>query len=106
MEYDNFVLFIIYNELKEGLGNLIALVLQAISRRATLHEMVRDYEQAAHDLRRLISVLESQSNEKAKHSESPNGSSGAKESKQAQQRLLSMEDQAKMGTPLDFYLIL
>ncbi|XP_012569316.1 uncharacterized protein [Cicer arietinum] len=79
---------------------------KAISRRATLHEMVRDYEQAAHDLRRLISVLESQSNEKAKHSESPNGSSGAKESKQAQQRLLSMEDQAKMGTPLDFYLIL
>lgn len=79
---------------------------KAISRRATLHEMVRDYEQAACDLRRLISVLGSQSNEKAKHSESPNGSSGGKESRQAKQRLLTVEDQAKMGTPLDFYLIL
>ncbi|CAJ2671531.1 unnamed protein product [Trifolium pratense] len=79
---------------------------KAISRRATLHEMVRDYEQAACDLRRLISVLGSQSNEKAKHSDSPNGSTGGKESRQAQQRLLTVEDQAKMGTPLDFYLIL
>ncbi|KAL5080428.1 hypothetical protein RYX36_008849 [Vicia faba] len=43
---------------------------KAISRRATLHEMVRDYEQAACDIRRLISVLGSQSNEKAKNSES------------------------------------
>jgi DnaJ family protein C protein 7 len=99
-------LFLIYQELKEGLWNLIALVLQAISRRATLHEMVRDYAQAACDLRRLISVLGSQSNEKAKHSDSPNGSTGGKESRQAQQRLLTVEDQAKMGTPLDFYLIL
>ncbi|KAI5430401.1 hypothetical protein KIW84_034834, partial [Lathyrus oleraceus] len=79
---------------------------KAISRRATLHEMVRDYEQAACDIRRLISVLGSQSNEKAKHSESPNGSTGGKESRQAQQRLLAVEDQAKMRTPLDFYLIL
>ncbi|WJX78342.1 hypothetical protein P8452_61574 [Trifolium repens] len=79
---------------------------KAISRRATLHEMVRDYAQAACDLRRLISVLGSQSNEKAKHSDSPNGSPGGKESRQAQQRLLTVEDQAKMGTPLDFYLIL
>ncbi|GAU17961.1 hypothetical protein TSUD_330860 [Trifolium subterraneum] len=59
---------------------------KAISRRATLHEMVRDYEQAACDLRRLISVLGSQSNEKAKHSDSPNGSTSGKESRQAQQR--------------------
>ncbi|KAL5059281.1 hypothetical protein RYX36_030885 [Vicia faba] len=79
---------------------------KAISRRATLHEMVRDYEQAACDIRRLISVLGSQSNEKAKNFESPNGSTGGKESRQAQQRLLTVEDQAKMRTPLDFYLIL
>ncbi|KAJ1430029.1 Tetratricopeptide-like helical domain superfamily, partial [Sesbania bispinosa] len=73
---------------------------KAISRRATLHEMVRDYEQAACDLRRLVSVIETQSNEKA------SGSSGGKESRQVYQRLLSVEDQAKKGTPLDFYLIL
>lgn len=107
MEYDNFLCFsLIYSGLKEGMGNLIALILQAISRRATLHEMVRDYEQAACDLRRLISVLETQSNQKDKKSDSPNGSNGRKELRQAQQRLLSMEDQAKKGTPLDFYLIL
>ena len=68
--------------------------------------MVRDYEQAACDLRRLISVLETQSNQKAKQSDSPSGSHGLKESRQAHQRLLSVEDQAKKGMPLDFYLIL
>ncbi|KAG5055093.1 hypothetical protein JHK85_007603 [Glycine max] len=79
---------------------------KAISRRATLHEMVRDYEQAACDLKRLIAVLETQSNERAKQSDSPSGSNGVKELRQAHQRLLSVEDQAKKGTPLDVYLIL
>ncbi|XP_061339032.1 uncharacterized protein LOC133285768 [Gastrolobium bilobum] len=79
---------------------------KAISRRATLHEMVRDYEQAACDLKRLVSVLETQSNEKAKQSDSPCGSNGVKESRQAHQRLLLVEDEAKKGTPLNFYLIL
>ncbi|XP_019426030.1 PREDICTED: uncharacterized protein LOC109334616 isoform X1 [Lupinus angustifolius] len=79
---------------------------KAISRRATLHEKVRDYEQAACDLRKLISVFESQSDEKAKPSDSPSGSNGVKESRQAHQRLLSVEDQAKKKTLLDFYLIL
>ncbi|XP_027350429.1 uncharacterized protein LOC113861663 [Abrus precatorius] len=79
---------------------------KAISRRATLHEMVRDYEQAACDLKRFVAVLETQSNEKAKLSDSPSGSNGGKESRQAHQRLHSVEDQAKKGTPLDFYLIL
>ncbi|BAT85214.1 uncharacterized protein HKW66_Vig0048560 [Vigna angularis] len=79
---------------------------KAISRRATLLEMVRDYEQASCDLKRLIAVLETQSNERDKQSDSPNGSKGVKESRQARQRLLSVEDQAKKGTPLDVYLIL
>ncbi|XP_027926546.1 uncharacterized protein LOC114183653 [Vigna unguiculata] len=79
---------------------------KAISRRATLLEMVRDYEQAACDLKRLIVVLETQSNERDKQSDSPSGSKGVKESRQARQRLLSVEDQAKKGTPLDVYLIL
>jgi len=68
--------------------------------------MVRDYEQAACDLKRLIAVLETQSNERDKQSDSPNGSKGVKELRQARQRLLSVEDQAKKGTPLDVYLIL
>ncbi|KAG4915892.1 hypothetical protein JHK87_053449 [Glycine soja] len=79
---------------------------KAISRRATLYEMVRDYEQAACDLKRLIAVLETQSNERAKQSDSPSGSNAVKELRQAHQRLLSVEDQAKKGTPLDVYLIL
>uniref|UniRef100_A0A368UJR5 J domain-containing protein n=1 Tax=Glycine max TaxID=3847 RepID=A0A368UJR5_SOYBN len=79
---------------------------KAISRRATLHEMVRDYEQAACDLKRLIAVLETQSNERAKQSDSPSGSNAVKELRQAHQRLLSVEDQAKKGAPLDVYLIL
>ncbi|KAK7285648.1 hypothetical protein RJT34_20425 [Clitoria ternatea] len=79
---------------------------KGISRRATLHEMVRDYEQAACDLKRLIAVLETQSNEKAKQCDLPSGSNGAKELRQARQRLLTVEDQAKKGNALDFYLIL
>ncbi|KAE9590702.1 hypothetical protein Lal_00023408 [Lupinus albus] len=79
---------------------------KAISRRATLHEKVRDYEQAACDLRKLISVFESQSDEKTKPSDSPSGSNGVKESRQAHQHLLSVEDLAKKKTPLNFYLIL
>ncbi|CAJ1913063.1 unnamed protein product [Sphenostylis stenocarpa] len=79
---------------------------KAISRRATLLEMVRDYEHAACDLKRLIAIIETQSNERDKQSDSPNGSKGMKESRQAHQRLLSVEDQAKKGTPLDVYLIL
>ncbi|CAL9083231.1 unnamed protein product [Musa acuminata var. zebrina] len=34
--------------------------LKAISRRATLHEMIRDYGQASNDLHKLISLLEKQ----------------------------------------------
>ncbi|KAK7244507.1 hypothetical protein RIF29_39330 [Crotalaria pallida] len=79
---------------------------KAISRRATLHEKVRHYEQAACDLRKLISVLETQSDEKSKLSDSPSGSNGVKESRQAHKRLLAVEDQAKKEIPLDFYLIL
>ncbi|KAF5938307.1 hypothetical protein HYC85_025813 [Camellia sinensis] len=43
--------------------NLLVLM-QAVSRRAIFHETIRDYEQAASDLHRLISLLEKQSQEK------------------------------------------
>ncbi|CDP14173.1 unnamed protein product [Coffea canephora] len=82
--------------------------LKAVSRRATLHEMIRDYKQAITDLQSLISLLENQSQVKAQSSGKQDGSneSNRKELKQARQRLSLIEDMAKKGTPMDFYLIL
>ena len=82
--------------------------MQAVSRRATLHEMIRDYKQAITDLQSLISLLENQSQVKAQSSGKQDGSneSNRKELKQARQRLSLIEDMAKKGTPMDFYLIL
>ncbi|XP_065857452.1 uncharacterized protein [Euphorbia lathyris] len=81
--------------------------LKAISRRATLHEMIRDYGQAASDLRRVISVLEKQPDGKVKRSGTPGSrSSSAKDLRQANRRLSLMEEEAKKGTSLDLYLIL
>ncbi|KAI4300823.1 hypothetical protein L6164_034157 [Bauhinia variegata] len=80
---------------------------KAISRRATFHEKVRDYGQAACDLKRVICILENQCDEKSKQSDTVSGSNGCvKELRQARQRLLSLEEQAKKGIPLDLYLIL
>ncbi|KAK6925573.1 DnaJ domain [Dillenia turbinata] len=64
----------------------------AISRRATLFEMIRDYRQAATDLQRLVALLTKQGDEMGV--------------KQAQLRLSSMEDEARREIPLDMYLIL
>lgn len=82
--------------------------LQAVSRRATLHEMIRDYKQAIDDLQRLISLLGNQLKEKTQQSGKQDGSSSSnkKELKQAHHRLALMEDMAKQGTSLDLYLIL
>ncbi|KAK3217946.1 hypothetical protein Dsin_011916 [Dipteronia sinensis] len=79
---------------------------KAVSRRAVLHEMIRDSAQAASDLQRLISTLENQSKEKAKQSGSPARSTGNKDIKQARRHMSLMEEEAKEGVPLDFYLIL
>ncbi|KNA25341.1 hypothetical protein SOVF_007210 [Spinacia oleracea] len=75
---------------------------KAVSRRATLHEMIRDYKHAAADLQRLSSFLQKPSVEKSKQSGSGNG----KELRQVKQRLSMMEEEAKRDTPLDLYLIL
>ncbi|CAI9099785.1 OLC1v1036659C1 [Oldenlandia corymbosa var. corymbosa] len=82
--------------------------LKAISRRATLHELIRDYKQAISDLQRLVSLLENQSQKKSQQSGKLEGSSGsdAKELKQARRRLSLMEEKAKEGTLMDLYLIL
>ncbi|XP_066363209.1 uncharacterized protein [Miscanthus floridulus] len=76
---------------------------KAISRRATLYEMIRDYDQAANDVRKLISLLE-----KKVHVSgiSPKAFNKHKDLKQAHARLSSIEDEAKNDTPLNLYLIL
>lgn len=78
-----------------------------MNRRASLHEMIRDYAQAAADLQRLISILENQSDEKTKASSTPGRSTDrVKELRKAQMHLPAMEQEAKKGICLDFYLIL
>ncbi|KAJ6778799.1 HEAT SHOCK PROTEIN DNAJ WITH TETRATRICOPEPTIDE REPEAT-CONTAINING PROTEIN [Salix koriyanagi] len=80
---------------------------KAVARRAALHEMIRDYGQAASDLQRLISILESQSDGKERQSSKPARSTGrTKELRQAHQRLSLMEEEAKKGIHLDLYRIL
>ncbi|KDP26095.1 hypothetical protein JCGZ_21128 [Jatropha curcas] len=80
---------------------------KAVSRRAMLHEMIRDYGQAVNDLQRLITILENPSDGKARQSVTPGRSpSSTKELRQARRRLSLMEEEAKKGIPLDLYLIL
>ncbi|XP_050121346.1 dnaJ homolog subfamily C member 7 homolog, partial [Malus sylvestris] len=50
---------------------------KAVSRRATLHEMIQDHGESASDLQRLVSILENQSNDMAKESGSQGRSSGS-----------------------------
>ncbi|XP_021843285.1 uncharacterized protein [Spinacia oleracea] len=80
--------------------------LKAISRRATLFEMIRDYEQAAKDLERLVSLLTKQAEEKSTHAGAYLPLGSVADLRQARQRLYLMEEQAKKGLPLNFYLIL
>ncbi|XP_031115831.1 uncharacterized protein LOC116019679 [Ipomoea triloba] len=81
---------------------------KAASRRATLHEMIRDYEHAVTDLQRLISLLENQEQEMDHQAGSQDRSNGSnlKELRKARQRLSSVEEKAKSEIPLDLYLIL
>ncbi|KAD3337673.1 hypothetical protein E3N88_33193 [Mikania micrantha] len=67
--------------------------LKAISRRASFYEMIRDYGQAAKDLRRLVSSLTSQIDK-------------LNELRQTQIRLYNIEDESKKEIPLNMYLIL
>ncbi|KAI3782644.1 hypothetical protein L2E82_12697 [Cichorium intybus] len=68
--------------------------LKAISRRANLHEKIRDYEHATLDLQRLITLLEN--HEEDKHEDLI----------VARRRLSSMSKHLKKGMTLDLYLIL
>ncbi|KAK6149116.1 hypothetical protein DH2020_016641 [Rehmannia glutinosa] len=81
---------------------------KAISRRATLHELIRDYKQAVYDLQRLISLLESQSQTKTQQFDSQSRSNGGsvRDLRKARRRLSLVEEKAKKEIPLDLYLIL
>ncbi|KAG9446710.1 hypothetical protein H6P81_012838 [Aristolochia fimbriata] len=80
---------------------------KAISRRATLHEMIRDYGQASSDLQRLLSLLERQSEDKVNQSRTLGRSaSSMNDIRQAHARLATVEEETKKEVPLDMYLIL
>nr|XP_043622950.1 uncharacterized protein LOC122594578 [Erigeron canadensis] len=80
---------------------------KALSRRATLWEMIRDYKHAADDLQRLISILEVQSGGNLQKSATLGKTDGsAKDLRKARRRLSSVEAKAKKERPLDLYLLL
>lgn len=81
---------------------------KALSRRATLQEMIRDYKHAADDLQRLISILEIQSGKNSQKSATPGSATGgsAKDLRKACRRLSSIQEKAKKERSLDLYLIL
>ncbi|KAI5073515.1 hypothetical protein GOP47_0011528 [Adiantum capillus-veneris] len=82
---------------------LDAVYPKALSRRATLHEMIRDYGQACNDLRRLIALLEDKNNETSK---GVSANVNAQDLRQAKERLEKGEEEMKKGHPIDHYLIL
>lgn len=80
---------------------------QAISRRATLYEMIRDYGQAARDLQRLVSLLTKQVEGKTNHCGTSDRSiSCTNDLRQARLRLSEIEEEDRKDIPLDMYLIL
>ncbi|WCJ43999.1 Heat shock protein DnaJ with tetratricopeptide repeat [Euphorbia peplus] len=80
--------------------------LKAISKRAILYEMIRDYGQAS-DLRRLVGILTKQVEEKINQSGSSDRSGNlANDLRQAHMRLSTFEEEARNEIPLDMYLIL
>ncbi|XP_027360019.1 dnaJ homolog subfamily C member 7-like [Abrus precatorius] len=82
---------------------------KALSRRATLYEMIRDYDQAASDIRRVVSLLmkgdEDTSNLQL-HGTSDRSINYANDLKHNQIWLSEIEEEARKGIPLDMYLIL
>ncbi|CAJ2679748.1 unnamed protein product [Trifolium pratense] len=74
--------------------------LKALSRRAGLYEMIRDYSQAASDLRRLLSLLSKGIEDNANHKGNTN------DLKQYRIRLSELEEEDRKEIPLDMYRIL
>ncbi|KAH1033612.1 hypothetical protein J1N35_045786 [Gossypium stocksii] len=81
--------------------------LKAISRRATLYEMVRDYDQAASDIERFILLLMKQMEAKTNQiGTTDRPMNFANDLRQARLWLSEIEEEDKKEVPLDFYLIL
>ncbi|PWA85396.1 DnaJ domain-containing protein [Artemisia annua] len=68
--------------------------------------MIRDYGQAAIDLRRFMSLLKSQMEEKRILSGVSDKSSGVNELRQNQHKLYNIEEESRKQIPLNMYLIL
>jgi DnaJ family protein C protein 7 len=69
--------------------------------------MIRDYGQAASDLRRLVSILTKQVEEKTNQSGAADRSNNfANDLRQARLRLAEIEEESRKEIPLDMYLIL
>ena len=82
------------------------LYTQAISRRATLYEMIRDYGQAANDLQKLVSLLSKELEKTYKYAPSDRSSTSTNDLRQAHQQLAEVEEESRKEIPLDMYLIL
>ncbi|CAI8617231.1 unnamed protein product [Vicia faba] len=81
--------------------------LKALSRRAGLYEMIRDYSQAANDLRRLLSLLSKELEDNANHKGTSDRSiKYTNDLKQYRIRLSELEEEDRKEIPLDMYLIL
>ncbi|CAN0901818.1 DnaJ homolog subfamily C member 7 [Linum grandiflorum] len=81
--------------------------LKAISRRASLYEMIRDYGQAGHDLERLVHALTRQAEDKNNQPGQAEGSTNLlNDLRQARLRQANMEEEDRKDIPLNAYLIL
>ena len=79
---------------------------QAISRRATLYEMIRDYGQAANDLQKFILLFSKELEKTYQYGNSDRSSTNANDLRQARLRLAEVEEESRKEIPLDMYLIL
>ncbi|KAI3461136.1 hypothetical protein Pfo_017799 [Paulownia fortunei] len=79
---------------------------KAISRRATLYEMIRDYGQAVADLHKLVSLLTKEVDKKTNQSGTSDKIDSVNELRQARLKLAELEEAARNEIPLNMYLIL
>ncbi|MCO5566347.1 hypothetical protein L7F22_020024 [Adiantum nelumboides] len=79
---------------------------KAISRRATLHEIIRDFGQTCNDLQRLINLLEKQEAIANSPKITRSASKSVLELRQARERLEKATKEMKKDCAVDHYLIL
>ncbi|KAL0390783.1 UNVERIFIED_CONTAM: Ubiquitin carboxyl-terminal hydrolase 24 [Sesamum calycinum] len=79
---------------------------KALSRRASLYEMIRDYGQAVADLQKLVSLLTKEVDKKTNQSGAFDKTDCVTELRQARMKLSEMEEACRNDIPLNMYLIL